>query len=171
MQPMIKTISALLTAATLILISTAALSADYKRIGLEKFAALVKAANQGKRPSLLLDVRSGAEFYAGHIQGTDHAPFKALRQYQIFLPDKSRPLVVFCRTNNRASVWADELNAKGYDVTLYTGGILEWIKSGRELSNLFMGKFRVTEYHKQFLGQDLDPFEIRLGQPGDKTGQ
>ena len=145
---------------------TRAAEPGYKTIGLKQFAALQQKAMKGEKHPLLLDVRSGPEFFAGHIPGTDHLPTQLLSKVTEILKDKNAAIVVYCRTNNRATSWAEGLVKQGYkDVTLYTGGIIEWIKAGKELGNLFMGRFKITQYHKLFVGPKLDPYTIRLGQP------
>ena len=75
----------------------------YKTIGLDEFSALQQKAMQGEKNPLLLDVRSGPEFFAGHIPGTNHIPTQLLPRVTEILTDKSVPIVVFCRTQNRAT--------------------------------------------------------------------
>ena len=141
----------------------------FKTIGLAEFAVLQQKAMKGEKHPLLLDVRSGPEFFAGHIPGTDHIPTQLLPKVSEILKDKAAPIVVFCRTSNRATFWAKGLVEQGYkDVTVYTGGLVGWIDAGKELGNFFMGRFKVTKYHKMFAGPTLDPYRIRLGQPEAK---
>ena len=53
--------------------------------------------------ALLLDVRTKAEYDAGHIAGSRSFPLDALQQAPQVLPDKSTPLFVYCLSGGRSS--------------------------------------------------------------------
>lgn len=135
----------------------------YPMIGVEEFAKLVADSLAGQEVGLIVDVRSPAEFDAGHIQGTDHIPMSLVRHMEQIIKDKKARVTLFCRTKNRSTRVAQTMVMMGYEnVTVYGGGIVNWIKSGREMVNAYMGKFKVTEYHKIFQGRKLDPARIRV---------
>lgn len=135
-------------------------------IGVEEFAKRYQEVMAGKRKAYLIDVRTHPEFYAGHIPGTDHISSGHMYIIPKKITDPDAEIYVFCRTSKRAAYVAGILIKYGYkNVWMYDGGVVGWMKSGRELCNQYMGKFKVTEYHKQFTGPDKDPFRVRNFHP------
>jgi hydroxyacylglutathione hydrolase len=85
------------------------------------------AAGQGA----LLDVRSPAEWAAGHLPGAVNLPLGELEQRLDEVP-RSRPLIVQCQTGARAAIAVSLLKARGLEeVVLYTGGFAEWSAAGQ----------------------------------------
>jgi phage shock protein E len=85
----------------------------------------------------LLDVRTQAEFEAGRLQFTDALiPYDQLDTNVHKLPsDKDIPVYSFCRSGRRSSVATRFLRSIGYaQAHNVTGGILEWIESGYEVT-------------------------------------
>ena len=64
---------------------------------------------------LLIDVRSAEEFEEGHIEGAIQIDWD---DYDTLVAtigeDKQRPVVVYCRSGNRAGKSVTELSARGY---------------------------------------------------------
>jgi hydroxyacylglutathione hydrolase len=78
-----------------------------------------------------VDVRSPAEWAAGHLPSAQNFPLGDLDQRLGELP-RDRPLVVHCQTGARAAMAASLLLARGIpDVWLYGGGFAEWSAAGR----------------------------------------
>ena len=80
----------------------------------------------------LLDVRTEAEYYEGHIDGAALADVKRddfLAVAEAGL-DKERPVAVYCRSGRRAATAAERLAAEGYRVTNLKGGIMAWTAKG-----------------------------------------
>lgn len=74
---------------------------------------------------LLLDVRTQVEFDQGHIAGAVLNPYDAL-ETMFREQDKSRPIVVYCRSGNRSSTALRTLSRMGYTNVSDFGGINRW---------------------------------------------
>ncbi len=91
-------------------------------------------ARAGVGPPLFLDVRSRAEYLAGHIRGAQWIepttnPSTALSE----LP-KNRPIVAYCSVGWRSSRLAERLQAAGFSqVANLKGGLFEWTARGYEV--------------------------------------
>lgn len=86
-------------------------------------------------PLRLLDVRTPAEFATSHIRGSYNVPLDLLAEH---CAELSRhvdvPLVVVCRTGNRARQAETKLAAAGLGhLHVLEGGIAAWEHSGRPL--------------------------------------
>ncbi|TVR33817.1 MAG: rhodanese-like domain-containing protein [Spirochaetaceae bacterium] len=76
-------------------------------------------------PYLLVDVRTAAEFHAGHIPGAINIPYD---QIAAGLADRpaDRVLVLYCRTGRRSGIALNELRQLGYTQVVDFGGINRW---------------------------------------------
>jgi hydroxyacylglutathione hydrolase len=96
------------------------------RLDLRQTAEAV-AAGRGA----VLDVRSQAEWAAGHLPGAVNVPLGELEQRLEEAPP-GRPLIVQCQTGARAAIAVSLLKARGLEnVFLYPGGFAEWSASGQ----------------------------------------
>lgn len=78
----------------------------------------------------LLDVREYPEWQAEHVARAVLAPLSTFNVAQLDL-DRAAPLLVLCRTSNRARQAADRLRVAGYqDVAVIDGGLEAWKKAG-----------------------------------------
>jgi phage shock protein E len=70
------------------------------------------------RGALLVDVRTKAEFDAGHIDGAINIPVEDIQSDAASFSslDKARPIVVYCRRGVRAGAASQILCAAGYKV-------------------------------------------------------
>lgn len=87
----------------------------------------------GKR--VIIDVREYDEYAAGHLPGAINIP-RGILEFKIGMvpecADKSRPLLLYCRTSGRAALSAVQLKKIGYhDVVSMAGGFEAWNKEGR----------------------------------------
>ena len=79
-------------------------------------------------PPQLLDVRSSAEWRAGHIAGAIHLPITSLRRKLPTLDlDPTRPVVTICLTAHRSIPAVRLLRAQGFtDARQLRGGMQAW---------------------------------------------
>lgn len=87
-----------------------------------------KVAMAAEEELILIDVRTRKEFEAGNIPGANNIDFfddkflEQMRQY-----DKEKPIYLYCRSGNRSSKAAKQLQELGfkkiYDIE---GGFLNW---------------------------------------------
>ena len=92
----------------------------------------VRREQQGEESPLLLDVREPDEFSQGAIPGARHIPrgYLELRIEQE-VPDRERPLVVYCAGGVRSALAVDSLQQLGYsNVTSLAGGFNGWKNAG-----------------------------------------
>lgn len=77
----------------------------------------------------LLDVRTPQEYGEGHIPGAVLVPHDALAG-QLDRLDRSRPVVVYCRSGRRADIAEALLRAQGFEVSQLQGSWLAWEAEG-----------------------------------------
>lgn len=68
-----------------------------------------------------LDVRTDAEYQAGHMEGTVHIPVDVLREHLGEL-DRSKPIYVNCQSGLRSYIACRILAQHGYDCYNFSGG-------------------------------------------------
>lgn len=74
--------------------------------------------------SLLVDVRSSAEFAAGHVAGAINLPLDQLADSATdALPDLHQPLLVYCLSGMRSGVAVQWLQQMGYTQAVNGGGV------------------------------------------------
>jgi molybdopterin/thiamine biosynthesis adenylyltransferase/rhodanese-related sulfurtransferase len=85
---------------------------------------------------LLVDVREPDEWEEGHIPGAIHVPRGWLEaRIEGLVPDKSRPLLVYCSGGSRSAFAAKALGEMGYeDVVNLAGGFTDWKRNGFEVT-------------------------------------
>lgn len=85
----------------------------------------------GAGTPVLLDVRTTAEFEAGHIEGAINVPVTSLAaslpQLQL---DPARPVVAICLTAHRSIPAVRLLRGHGLDARQLKGGMLAWRAAG-----------------------------------------
>lgn len=91
-------------------------------------AQVQQAADAGAQ---LVDVRTPEEFQAGHIQGAKLIPLQELEN-RLDEIDKSKPVVLVCRSGNRSGQAYKLLKARGYQSHSHLeGGMSRWAAEGR----------------------------------------
>jgi rhodanese-related sulfurtransferase len=100
--------------------------------GVERMASEVLAEALGRKPwPQLVDVRTAAEFAAGHIRGSVHAPITSLRSRVASLAlDRSRLVVAVCLSAHRSPPAVRILRGHGYEAVELAGGMLAWRAAG-----------------------------------------
>jgi rhodanese-related sulfurtransferase len=79
---------------------------------------------------LLLDVRTPAEYAAGHIPGSRNLPLAHLEERLAELP-AIQPVIVYCQGAHRSPIAASILQAHGWrDVCDLNDGFLGWQAAG-----------------------------------------
>ena len=76
--------------------------------------------------ALLLDVRTVEEYRARHIDGALNIPLHELQGRLSELPDKQRPIVVYCRSGNRSGQAERLLERAGYPNVHNLGAMTSW---------------------------------------------
>jgi len=89
------------------------------------YDSLVKLLEGNPGRVLLLDVRTAEEFAQGHISGAVLSPYDQLES-SFAEPDKSRPIVVYCRSGRRSAIALATLRGMGYLNVSDFGGIGNW---------------------------------------------
>jgi rhodanese-related sulfurtransferase len=86
--------------------------------------------NQGK--TVVLDVRSGEDFAAGHIRGAMNIPLKDLPQRLGELEkSRSKTIIVVCQSGVQSARASAQLDKAGFkDVYSLTGGLAAWQGQG-----------------------------------------
>lgn len=97
------------------------------RVDASKFSEVVHAAG-----TQVIDVRTPAEFAAGHLQGATNIDVDAPNfNDQISALDKAGTYAVYCRSGNRSRTATQQMADAGF-TTLYDldGGITAWTAAG-----------------------------------------
>ena len=89
------------------------------------YAQLKDALGGSGAKPLLLDVRTKAEFEQGHIPGSVLMPYDSIHS-DFKEVDKTRPIVVYCRSGNRSSIAARTLVSMGYTDVSDFGAVSLW---------------------------------------------
>jgi molybdopterin/thiamine biosynthesis adenylyltransferase/rhodanese-related sulfurtransferase len=94
------------------------------------------ALHESREAPLFVDVREPDEWEEGHIPGAIYTGRGRLEQrIEGLVPDKSRPLVVYCSAGSRSAFATKALTELGYtDVVNLAGGFSEWKRNGFEIT-------------------------------------
>jgi len=98
----------------------------------DEFDSYIKKYGTGQ----LIDVRTPAEYAEGHIPGAKLVNIYDPQFKQKILSlklDKSKPVLVYCRSGNRSMVAARFLAENGYQVINLKYGIKEWRAKGKPI--------------------------------------
>ena len=84
---------------------------------------------------VILDVRTPAEFAAGHIEGAVNIDFyKNDFQTRIKELDRATPYFIYCRSGNRSNKTYGFMERENFKTVLHLdGGINSWIRAGLPL--------------------------------------
>ena len=85
---------------------------------------------------ILIDVRTLDEFNSGYIKKAKNLDFYSETfQNDILSIEKSLPIVLYCRTNNRSTKTANILKQNGFkEISVLEGGITDWVKNGNDIN-------------------------------------
>ena len=87
---------------------------------------LEEARRLVEQGALLVDVRTPAEFAAGHATGAVNIPVQELPQRLRELGDPERPIVLYCRSGARSASAARLLESKGFRKVIDVGPMPPW---------------------------------------------
>ncbi|RMG94882.1 MAG: rhodanese-like domain-containing protein [Deltaproteobacteria bacterium] len=81
--------------------------------------------------ALLIDVRTPEEFAEGHVEGAWNVPVDRVEQELSAIEakaggDKSKPIVVYCRSGRRAAKAKEILLQHGFTRVTNLGGLSDW---------------------------------------------
>ena len=94
-----------------------------------KVSELARALTE-RRP-MVIDVRSHAEWKAGHIAGVPNIPLGSLAERMADVP-RATPIIVHCQSGARSAIAASVLEASGFaSVANTTGGFQAWAAAGQ----------------------------------------
>jgi rhodanese-related sulfurtransferase len=92
----------------------------------------LKAAVDGGKDMVVLDVREPNEYEVAHIPGALNVP-RGLLEFSIWtvVPNQEQTIYVYCKTGARAALATKQLNDLGYKnaIAVDTGGVA-WVKAG-----------------------------------------
>lgn len=99
---------------------------------------------------ILLDIRTEAEYLAGHIQGAKWFPRGRLEFYiQDVIKHADSKIVLYCRSGGRSALATLTMKNMGYtNVVDLDGGFKSWIAQGNTFYN-FHGEHKVVSYQKK----------------------
>lgn len=104
----------------------------------------------GKSKAIIIDIRTEAEFDAGHIIGSNNVDSGHAYALHKKIKDADAEIWIFCRTKHRASYFVGHLYKYGYtNVYFAEGGIKAWAEKGYPLGNKYLGEIKVIKYHKK----------------------
>jgi rhodanese-related sulfurtransferase len=95
-------------------------------------AADVKAAIDSKEKAVILDVRDGGEYAAGHLPGAINISRGTL-EFKVLsaIPDMTAKIYVYCKTGGRAALATKTLKDLGYtNAVLADFQYADWVKAG-----------------------------------------
>lgn len=105
---------------------------------------------EAKKKFVLLDVRTEAEFTAGHIPQAINIP-RGLLEFRIAkqVKDLNTPIVIYCRSGARGAFAAQTLETMGYtNVTNMDTAFKGWAKAGYPVYNRH-GEFKMIAFEKK----------------------
>lgn len=114
---------------------------NVKRVTTAELAAWL--ADDQRRPPLLLDVRTRAEFEVSHLRNARQVEPEA-SAFVIEQP-KDRPVVTYCSVGYRSGEFAEKLRTAGFTSAVnLEGSIFKWANEGRPL---FRNEEQVRKVH------------------------
>jgi rhodanese-related sulfurtransferase len=92
--------------------------------------------------TVILDVRTRTEWESttGHIEGAVLIPVQELAARVGELEQyRERPVIIYCRTQNRSAHAASLLKDRGFNVSVMSGGITQWNSEQRPVIHELQG--------------------------------
>lgn len=103
----------------------------------------------GTSNAVIIDIRTEAEFDAGHLNGSNNIDSGHAYTIPEKWPDQTTELWVLCKTQKRSTYFVSLLYKYGYkNVYLVEEGIEGWARKGYPLVNEYFGEFKVIKYER-----------------------
>lgn len=115
-------------ALTLSLFTTAVLASEAPQISQQNLLEVLKTPNNN---IVLIDVRTEAEYNAGHVAGAINISHDTIEENIAFLEQyKSSEIVVYCRSGRRTAIAIDVLAKNGFsNLQHLTGDMNGWLEA------------------------------------------
>ena len=86
--------------------------------------------------TLIIDIRTAAEYKAGHIKGAKNSPLKELSSdVEKFSEHKDKPVLIYCNSGSTAVQAIKILKNAGYEkINNLEGGVAAWKEANMPLS-------------------------------------
>ena len=78
-----------------------------------------QAADLTEKGAYLIDVRERHEFNAGHLKGAINAPYTEVHVLESRIPDKTKPVILYCSTGKRSAQASSTLKYMGCNEMYY----------------------------------------------------
>ena len=77
---------------------------------------------------IMFDVRTDEEFFTGHAEGAVNFDVDTINAESAaeLIPNKDTPIIVYCKTGERAKLAAEALCELGYTNVCNVGSLVEW---------------------------------------------
>jgi rhodanese-related sulfurtransferase len=79
----------------------------------------------------VVDVRTPAEFAAGHVPGAVNIPFDEIGKRHAELGPPSTPVLLYCRTGHRSGIAVRTLKEKGFTLLYDLQAFERWVAAGQ----------------------------------------
>ncbi len=91
---------------------------------------------KGTKTAVVIDVRTPAEFAAGHVEGAINIPYEQIGEKIRAVPgaSKDQPILLYCRSGRRSSIAKEALEKQGYRRVLDGGGMTDLVRSLKNCS-------------------------------------
>lgn len=89
---------------------------------------LASMIGEAREEFALIDVRTSAEYQEGHIPTALNIDYREITD-ALADGDRDRPIVLYCRSGNRASTAESALRSIGYTQIVNFGGLRDWLGS------------------------------------------
>ncbi len=88
-----------------------------------------EALGELRAGAILVDVRTGLEWNAGHAPGALHLPLESVGRRASELPSDAR-IIAVCQSGHRSAIAAQNLANRGFSVSSISGGMPAWKAAG-----------------------------------------
>lgn len=86
---------------------------------------------KGAKTAVVIDVRTPAEYAAGHVEGAVNIPYEQIAAGIRAVPgaSKDQAMLLYCRSGRRSAIAKETLEKLGYRRVIDGGGMTELVRS------------------------------------------